>query len=252
MGHEERRPRVRRELAWSRMSSKNRATLRSDSSAAIESRRRPARRAARTRAGRRRGPRPSAVRGPGSSSGAGPPRAARGRGGSPGRAEEAGLARELLDHLPDAAVAPPRGVDDRGQVLPAEAVDLGRGQRVEVRPRAQVGDRAQGGEQQPDLGPRVQPEVPENRHGIPATLNARTIGSAPALVRTSTAWSRGAAPAAMRRPISAAIQSASSEPVANASARTGVAPASGRSDRNRLTIPARTSSRSGSLWRMSR
>ena len=52
-------------------------------------------------------------------------------------------------------------------------------------------------------------------------LSARRIGSAWPLARTRTAWSRGAAPASMRRPISAAIQSASSEPVAKTSSRTG-------------------------------
>ena len=84
-------------------------------------------------------------------------------------------------------------------------------------------------------------------------LRARRIGSAWPLARTRTAWSRGAAPAAIRRPISAAIQSASSAPVAN-----DLEPdrARGRGDRaaarSRLTMPARTSSRSGSLNRMSR
>ena len=52
-------------------------------------------------------------------------------------------------------------------------------------------------------------------------LSARRIGSAWPLARTRTAWSRGAAPASIRRPISAAIQSASSAPVAKTSSRTG-------------------------------
>ena len=43
-------------------------------------------------------------------------------------------------------------------------------------------------------------------------LRARRIGSAWPLARTRIAWSRGAAPASIRRPISAAIQSASSAP----------------------------------------
>ena len=52
-------------------------------------------------------------------------------------------------------------------------------------------------------------------------LSARRIGSAWPLARTRIAWSRGAAPASIRRPISAAIQSASSAPEANTSSRTG-------------------------------
>ena len=83
-------------------------------------------------------------------------------------------------------------------------------------------------------------------------LSARRIGSAWPLARTRTAWSRGAAPAAIRRPISAAIQSASSAPVANASSRTGAGDGAVRCARSRLTTPVRTSSRSGSLKRMSR
>ena len=52
-------------------------------------------------------------------------------------------------------------------------------------------------------------------------LSDRRNGSAWPFARTRIAWSRGDAPAAMRRPISAAIQSASSDPVAKASRRTG-------------------------------
>ena len=63
--------------------------------------------------------------------------------------------------------------------------------------------------------------MPENRHGMPAMFRARRIGSAWPFARTRIAWSRGSAPAAIRRPISAAIQSASSEPDANTSSRTG-------------------------------
>ena len=54
-------------------------------------------------------------------------------------------------------------------------------------------------------------------------LRARRIGSAWPLARTRIAWSRAAAPASIRRPISAAIQSASSAPEAKTSSRTGAA-----------------------------
>src|SRR3954469_15385184 len=72
-------------------------------------------------------------------------------------------------------------------------------------------------------GRAYNPEVPEKRHGIPARFRARRIGSAWPFARTRTAWSRAAAPASIRRPTSAAIQSASSEPVAKTSSRTGLA-----------------------------
>ncbi len=94
--------------------------------------------------------------------------------------------------------------------------------------------------------------MPENRHGIPSRFSDRRTGSAAALVRTRIATSRGRAPAAMRRAMSEAIQSASSDPVANASWRTAAAPSVPRSATSRFTMPARTSSRSGSLWRTSR
>ena len=68
-------------------------------------------------------------------------------------------------------------------------------------------------------------------------LSARRIGSAWPLARTRIAWSRGAAPASIRRPISAAIQSASSEPVAKTSRRTGRRSADTRWARRRLPIP---------------
>ena len=101
-------------------------------------------------------------------------------------------------------------------------------------------------------GRAYSPDAPENRHGMPAMLSARRIASAWAFARTRTAWSRGAAPASIRRPISAAIQSASSDPDAKASRRTGAGRGLTRWARNRLLTPARTSRRSGSLKRMSR
>ena len=71
------------------------------------------------------------------------------------------------------------------------------------------------------------PDVPEKRHGMPSRLSERRIGSAAAFARTRTATSRYEAPSRTRRATSAAIQSASSAPDANASwrtARRGVAP----------------------------
>ncbi len=75
-------------------------------------------------------------------------------------AQDARLAVELLEHRPHRAVPATRHVDDRGQVLAAEAVHLGRGQRVQVHARLEVGDDAQEREQQPDLGPGIQPRRP--------------------------------------------------------------------------------------------
>ena len=62
-------------------------------------------------------------------------------------------------------------------------------------------------------------------------MRLRRTASASAFARTRIAWSRGGAPDAIRAAISAAIQSASSEPVAKARWRTGAAAAARRAPR---------------------
>ena len=94
------------------------------------------------------------------------------RAGRRRQAEQAGLAVELLEDVPDRPVPPARAGDDRRQVVAAEAVHLGCGQGVHVDARAEVGDRPQEGEQQPDLGPGVQAGRPREPPGQPGDVEA--------------------------------------------------------------------------------
>ena len=75
-------------------------------------------------------------------------------------AQDARLPVELLEDRPHRAVAAARHVDDRGQVLAAEPVDVRRRERVQVDARLEVGDDAQEREQEPDLRPGIQPGRP--------------------------------------------------------------------------------------------
>ena len=111
----------------------------------------------RSRAGTRRAaPRPVA-RGRSRRSGAGPRRArwtaARVAGID---AQDPGLSVELLEDRPHRPVAPAGHVDDGGQVLAAEPVDLGGREGVQVDARLRIRDDPQEREQEADLGPRVQ------------------------------------------------------------------------------------------------
>ena len=72
-------------------------------------------------------------------------------------AQDAGLAIELLEHVPHGAVAAPGRGDDGGQVLATERVQLRGRERVDVDARRQVRDGAQERHQEADLGPGVQP-----------------------------------------------------------------------------------------------
>ena len=83
-----------------------------------------------------------------------------------GEPQQPRLAGQLLDHVPKGAVAATRRVEDGSEVLATQAVHLRGRQRVKVDARGEIRDRAQKGQQQPDLGPRIQPrrsrEVPRH------------------------------------------------------------------------------------------
>ena len=181
--------------------------------------------AARCRAGTRRGPRRPAARGRASSSARRsatsamdrrPRLRARGAGSRAGaRAPSRTAQTERLRRRAMFTIAV--------EVLAAEPVDLGGRERVEVDARVRVGDDAQERQQEPDLRPGVEARTcPENRHGMPGHVERaqERVGVAVRADEDRVVPRRGA----RRRsgaPISAAIQSASSDPVANASRRTG-------------------------------
>ena len=139
---------------------------------------------------------------------------------------------------------------------PPRPYGLRRGERVDVDARAEVRDGPQEREQQPDLraGRTARTSRRTARPRRPGS-RLRRIGSASAFARTRMAWSRGAAaggdPARRsRRRSSPPPRSRSRSVSRRTAARRGPAARSGA--RKRLSIPARTSSRSGSLNRMSR
>ena len=136
-------------------------------------------------------------------------------------AEDPGLAVELLEDRPDGPVPAAGHVDDRGQVLAAEAVDLGRREGVQVDARAEVRGDPQEREQQPDLGSRVEPGRPGEPPRDPGHVESAQDRVGVAVGPDEDRMVARPAPASMRRPISAAIQSASSDPVAKTSSRTG-------------------------------
>ena len=69
-------------------------------------------------------------------------------------AQDPRLALELLEHVPEhRVVPPPRRVDDRRQVVAADAVQVGRGERVDVDARATGRRRPQ--EREQAAGPRA-------------------------------------------------------------------------------------------------
>ena len=101
-------------------------------------------------------------------------------------------------------------------------------------------------------GRAYRPDEPENRHGTRGDVEGPQDRVGVAVGANEDRVVPGAAPSAIRRAMSAAIQSASSDPVANASSRTGAGAGPGRWARSRFDRPVRTSRRSGSLNRISR
>ena len=162
-------------------------------------------------------------------------------------------ARRVHQDGPDGPVPSTRHVDDAGQILAAQAVELRGRERVDVDARLRISDDPEEGQQETDLRTAVQARGPrKSPRDRPPCSSARRIGSAWPFARTRIAWSRGVAPAAIRRPISAAIQSASPCLTRTLQGGAGSALTIGGRARRRLSMPVRTSSRSGSLNRIIR
>ena len=93
--------------------------------------------------------------------------------------QQAGLARQLLEDLPQRSVATACAVDDGREVRPAHAVDIRRSQGIDVHAGGEIRDGPQKRQQQPDLRPRVQPgcarEPPRHRHEIETPQNRLRI-----------------------------------------------------------------------------
>src|SRR5438552_1826782 len=71
--------------------------------------------------------------------------------------QESRLPAELVGHFPDRSVSAAGAVDDRREVFTTEAVDIGGGERVYVDARAEIGERTQEREKQPNFRPTVEP-----------------------------------------------------------------------------------------------
>ena len=170
----------------------------------------------------------------------------------PREAQDPGLAPELVQDLEHGPVPAARGLDDGRQVLAAEAVLLRCRDPVNVDARREVRDRAEERQQHPDLRPRVQTGRPGE-----APRNARDVERPQDRVRGRVRPDQdrgvagpGAAVDASRdvRGDPVRLVGAGGERLV-ADGRCAPEPRSGTIC---LTMPARTSSRSGSLWRMSR
>ncbi len=75
---------------------------------------------------------------------------------SGGNPQEARLVVQLIHHLPDGPITPPGQVDDRGQVVTGDPVQVGCRQGIHVHARVEIRDGSQEGHQQADLGPGVE------------------------------------------------------------------------------------------------
>ena len=156
-------------------------------------------------------------------------------------------------HVPHRPVAPARHVDDGGEILAADRIHLGRRKRVEIHARVRVGDRPKEGQQQPDLGPGIEP----GRTGEPPR-DAGDVEGAQDRIGVTVRPDEDRVIARRRHPRrpGARCPRRSSRPPPIPWRTPRVAPRAGEGSRRsalrRLVRPVRTSSRSGSLNRTSR